>query len=194
MANKNKVEFGTKECHVGLYTVDPVTGEATLEAPQKLPGMRALTLEAEREEYKFYADDVVYYSEYNDNGMTGELNMALFPDEFKLSFLNYATTTDGGVAQVKGMQGKQVYIAFQGAGDKHNRRHLILNVSLGAITREHKTIEESREVEEESIPFTAVGDNKSGRLQVSYNVGDTGYETVFTAPTVPVIGDVPVGE
>ena len=176
MANKNKVEFGTKECHVGLYTVDPVTGEATLEAPQKVPGMRALTLEAESEEYKFYADDVVYYSEYNDNGMTGELNMALFPDEFKLSFLNYTTTTDGGVAQVKGMQ------------------HLILNVSLGAITREHKTIEESREVEEESIPFTAVGDNNSGILRVSYNVGDAGYETVFTAPTIPVIGEVDTGE
>lgn len=189
MANKNKVEFGTKLFHIGTYDVDSATGEVTLGAPMHVPGMRALTLEAELEESKFFADDVVYYSQYNDNGLTGELGMALFPDEFKTAFLNYANTADGGVAQVKGKGGKSVYIAFQGSGDKNNRRHIMYNVSLGAISREHKTIEESVEVEEETLPITVTGDNNSGIMKITYSEGDAGYESLFTAPVIPELAE-----
>lgn len=188
MANKNKVEFGTKLFHIGTYEVND--GVVTLGDPMHVPGMRALNVEAESEESKFYADDVVYYSDYTDNGMTGELGMALFPDEFKVAFLNYAETQDGGIAQVKGKQNKSVYFAFQGAGDKENRRHIFFNVSLGAISREHKTIEANKEVEEESLPFTVTGDNVSGVMKVTYSEGQEGYETVFTKPTVPTFQEV----
>ena len=127
--NKNKVEFGTSNFHMGLYTVDE-TGKAKLEAPIHVPGMRALSLEAESEESKFFADDVVYYSDFTDNGFKGDLNMALFPDEFKTKFLNFAELADGGVAQVKGMPAKNVYFAFEGKGDKEKRRHIFFNASL----------------------------------------------------------------
>lgn len=189
MANKNKVEFGTKLFHIGTY--DVVDGAVVLGEPMHIAGMRALSVEAESEESKFYADDVVYYSDYTDNGMTGDLGMALFPDEFKTAFLNYASTVDGGIAQVKGKQNKAVYFAFQGAGDKHNRRHIFYNVSLGAISREHKTIEAGKEVEEETLPFTVTGDNVSGVMKVTYSEGDAGYENVFTSPTVPTFPDDP---
>ena len=193
MANKNKVEFGKKEFHIGTYDVDSVTGDATLGEPMKVPGMRAITLDAQSEEYKFFADDEVYYSDYSDNGLTGDLSMALFPDEFKTSFLNYDTTTDGGVAQVKGKPSKKVYIIFQGAGDVQNRRHIMFNVSLGAISREHRTIEEQKVVEEETIPITVTGDNKTGIMKVTYSEGDTGYDTLFTNPEIPTLGEVTLG-
>ena len=182
--NKNKVEFGTSNFHMGLYTID-TNGKAKLEAPIHVPGMRALSLEAESEESKFFADDVVYYSDFTDNGFKGDLYMALFPDEFKLKFLNFAELTDGGIAQVKGMPAKNVYFAFEGKGDKERRRHIFFNASLGAIKREHKTIEEGKEIEEESIAITVVGDNGSGIMKISYSEGDAGYEKVFTAPTIP---------
>lgn len=185
MANKNKVEFGTKLFHIGTYSVDAETKEVTLGKAIHIPGMRALTVEADSEESKFFADDVVYYSEYNDNGLTGELGMALFPDIFKTSFLNYIELEDGGIAQVKGKGGKQVYMAFQGAGDKENRRHIMFNVSLGAIKREHKTIEGGREVEEETIPITVTGDNESGIMKITYSEGDTGYSKLFETPSIP---------
>lgn len=183
--NKNKVEFGTSNFHIGLYTI--TEGVATLEKPMHVPGMRALSLEAESEESKFFADDTIYFSDYNDNGLKGDLNMALFPDEFKTKFLNYAEMEDGGVGQVKGMPGKQVYFAFEGKGDKQKRRHIFFNASLGAIKREHKTIEDGKEVEEESIEITVVGDNASGILKVSYSPEDAGYKTLFETPTIPKV-------
>ena len=180
--NKNKVEFGTSNFHIGLYTV--TESGVILEKPMHVPGMRALSLEAEAEESKFHADDTIYFSDYNDNGLKGDLNMALFPDEFKIRFLNYAEMEDGGIGQVKGMPGKQVYFAFEGKGDKQKRRHIFFNASLGAIKREHKTIEDGKEVEEESIAITVVGDNASGILKVSYSPEDTGYKTLFETPAV----------
>jgi phi13 family phage major tail protein len=183
--NKNKVEFGTSNFHIGLYTV--TASGVTLEKPMHVPGMRALSLEAEAEESKFHADDTIYFSDYNDNGLKGDLNMALFPDEFKIKFLNYAEMEDGGIGQVKGMPGKQVYFAFEGKGDNQKRRHIFFNASLGAIKREHKTIEDGKEVEEESIAITVVGDNASGLLKVSYSPEDTGYKTLFETPTIPKV-------
>lgn len=184
--NKNKVEFGTSNFHIGLYTVNE-SGEAKLEKPIHVPGMRALTLDAESEETKTFADDVIYYSDFNDNGFKGDLSMALFSDEFKLKFLNFKEMTDGGIAQIKGMPSKSVYFIFEGKGDMQKRRHIFFNATLGAIKREHKTIEGSKEIEEESIPITVAGDNASDIIKISYSETDSGYATLFTNPKIPTV-------
>lgn len=183
--NKNKVEFGTSNFHIGTYSIE--NGETKLGDPIHIQGMRALSLESQTEDSNFCADDIVYFYDYTDNGLKGDLNMALFPDEFKTKFLNYREMQDGGIAQIKGIQNQVTYIAFEGKGDKEKRRHIFFNVALGAIKREHKTIENGKEVEEESISLTIIGDTKTQILKVSYSPGDEGYEKVFTKPTIPNI-------
>ena len=74
MSDTNKVEFGLKNVHVGTYTVDDATGRVTMGAPFKLPGAVNLSLDPETEEVKSYADDVIYYADYSDNGFSGSLN------------------------------------------------------------------------------------------------------------------------
>ncbi len=49
------------------------------------------------------------------------------------------------------------------------------------------TIEDGKEVEEESIAITVVGDNASGILKVSYSPEDAGYKTLFETPTIPKV-------
>lgn len=187
MANKNKVEFGLSNVHFGTYDYDISTDTVTLGEPLRVPGGVSLSLEAEAEDYKFFADDVVYYSSFTDNGETGELTMALFPDEFKVQFLPYVKLADGGLAKVKGQQAKNVYIIFEGKGDKNKRRHILYNVSLGAITREFKTVEETPEVETEVLGITLTGDQKTGVVKVSYSEEDAGYATLFTEPPKPTL-------
>lgn len=188
MANKNKVEFGMKMCHMGTYETDQ-DGVVTLGAPMHVPGSISLALSAESEESKFWADDVVYFSSFTDNGESGDLNMALFPDEFKLAFLNYEQLADGGIAKIKTKQNKNVYMIFQGEGDKSKRRHILYNVSLGAISREYRTMEGTKEPETETIPVTLTGDNATGIVKVSYSEGDAGYDGLFTTPPVPTLPD-----
>lgn len=191
MANKNKVEFGLSNVHYGTY--DIVDGEVSLGAATALPGAVELTLEETSESSSFFADDIVYYSDFNSSGETGTLTMALFPDEFKLAILPYIQLEDGGIAKSKTKRAKNIYLSFEGKGDKHKRRHIMYNVALGAISRGYKTLEGSTEVATESIELTVTGDNKTGIVKVTYSEGDSGYESVITQPVVPTIPneDVP---
>ena len=108
----DKVRFGISNVHVGLYTVSD-QGVVTMGTPVHIPGAVSLSMDPESEQNVFYADNVAYYTGYSDNGYTGELVMALFPDTFLTTFMNYVELADGGIAEVKGRTKPAVYIAFQ---------------------------------------------------------------------------------
>ena len=182
----NKVMFGVSNLHVGTYTVS-TTGTVTLGTPFKLSGTVNISMEPESEENTFYADNVKYWTGYSDNGYTGEIENALFPDDFKTQFMNYTTLADGGIAQIKGQQNKKVYIMFQSEGDESARRGIFYNVSLGQITREYATTEDTTEPATATLPFTVNGDNKTGIVRVAYTSGNAVYTTMFTTPPVPAL-------
>lgn len=182
----NKVMFGVSNLYVGLYEVSAL-GVVTLGAPVHVAGTVNISMEAESEENKFYADNSVYWSGYSDNGYTGEIENALFDDTFKTTFMNYIQLDDGGIGQIKGEQNKPVYFMFQADGDSENRRMIVYNVSLGQITREYSTTEDSIEPQTATLPFTVNGDNGTGLTKVSYAPTDATYSTMFTTPPVPAL-------
>lgn len=181
----NKVEFGISQLHVGTYAV--VDGVVTLGTPYHQPGAVSFSPEEQSEENTFYADNTAYWSGYSGGTIEGDLEVAMFDDAFKTQFLGYRTLTNGGLANVKNPTKPNVYIAFQVEGDAESRRVILYNCSLGGITREYNTIEESKEPATETIPVTCTGDNASGVTMAVLKPGDTGYDTIFTAPTAPVI-------
>lgn len=183
---KNKVMFGVSKLHFGLYTVED-DGTVTLGEPMHVPGTVNISLEADSEENKFYADNVVYWSGYSDNGLSGEIENALFSEEFKLAFMNYIALDDGGIAQIKGMQNKAVYMMFQAEGDQDARRMILYNISLGQITREFATTEDTVEPQTATLPFTVNGDNGTGITRVGYAPDSPVYETMFDTPPVPAL-------
>ena len=180
----NKVMFGVSNLHVGLYNVS-TSGSVTLGTPYARPGTVKISMEPQSDENKFYADNVTYWSGYSDNGYEGEIENALFPDDFKTKFMNYKALADGGIAQVKGEQNKKVYIAFQSEGDDKARRGIFYNVTLGQITREYNTTEDTIEPATATLPFTVNGDNKTGIVRAAYTSGSAVYTTIFTTPPVP---------
>lgn len=181
----NKVEFGISQLHVGTFTES--NGTVTLGTPYHQPGAISFSPEEQSEQNVFYADNTGYWSGYSGGTIEGDLEVALFDDEFKTQFLGYRTLTNGGLANVKVPTKPPVYIAFQVEGDVESRRVILYNCSLGGITREYNTIEESKEPTTETIPVTCTGDNVSGVTMAVLKPGDTGYDTLFTAPTAPVI-------
>lgn len=185
MAN-NKVMFGVSNLHIGLYSVD-AGGTVTLGTPVHVPGTVNISLEADSEENKFYADNIVYWSGYSDNGLSGEIENALFDDTFKTTFMNYVELTAGGIAQIKGQKNKDVYIIFEADGDQEARRMIMYNCALGQITREYATVEDSIEPATATLPFTVNGDAGTGITRVSYAPADSAYDTLFTTPPVPVL-------
>jgi len=181
----NKVEFGISNLHVGTYTV--ADGVVTLGTPYHQAGAVSFSPEEDSEQNTFYADNIAYWSGYSGGSIEGDLEVAMFDDAFKTQFLGYVTLTNGGLANVKNATKPNVYIAFQVEGDAESRRVILYNCALGAIKREYSTIEESKEPATETIGVTCTGDNATGVTMATFKPADTGYETLFTAPTAPAI-------
>lgn len=182
----NKVEFGISQLHVGTYTVDD-QGAATLGTPYHQKGAVSFSPEENSEQNTFYADNIAYWSGYSGGSIEGDLEVAMFDDSFKTQFLGYATLTNGGIANVKNATKPNVYIVFQIEGDAESRRVILYNCSLGAIKREYNTIEENKEPATETLGVTCIGDNATGVTMAVLKPDDTGYNTLFTAPTAPAI-------
>lgn len=181
----NKVEFGISELHVGTYTESG--GTVTLGTPYAQKGAVSFSPETQSEQNNFYADNIVYWSGYSGGTIEGDLEVAMFDDAFKTQFLGYVSLTNGGIAAVKNPTKPNVYIAFQVEGDDESRRVILYNCALGNISRSYNTIEESKEPTTETLPITCIGDNDSGVTMAVLKPGDTGYATLFTAPTAPAI-------
>ena len=180
----NKVEFGISQLHVGTYNVAD-DGTVTLGEPYHQAGAVSFSPEEQSENNTFYADNIAYWSGYSGGTFEGDLEVALFDDAFKTAFLGYKRLTNGGLANVKNVIKPNVYIAFQVEGDAESRRVIFYNCTLGVITREFATIEESKEPVTETLNMTCIGDNASGVSRAVLKPGDAGYDTLFTAPDAP---------
>ena len=182
----NKVEFGISNLYVATYSVG-TGGTVTIGTPYHQAGAISFSPEEQNEQNVFYADNVSYWSGYSGGTIEGDLECAMFDDEFKTQFLGYKALTNGGLANVKNAVKPNVAIFFQVEGDSESRRVALYNCSLGGISREYNTIEESKEPTTETIPVTCTGDNASGVTVAVYKPADDGYDTLFTAPTAPVV-------
>ena len=180
----NKVEFGISNLYVGTYTV-ATSGTVTMGTPYHQAGAVSFSPEEQSENNKFYADNVVYWSGFTGGTFEGDLEVAKFDDTFKTQFLGYISKSDGGLGVVKNATRPNVYIAFQVEGDQESRRIIMYNCSLGGITREYSTEEESIEPATETIAVSVAGDNATGISMVSYGKATTGYSTLFTNPPAP---------
>lgn len=185
----NKVLFGISNLHVGTYTETVTTTGTvvTLGTPYHQAGAVSFSPEEQSEQSTFYADNIAYWSEYTGGTIEGDLEVAMFDDDFKKNFLGYVVLTNGGLAAVKNPVKPKTYIAFEIQGDAEARRVILYNCTFGPITREYSTIEENKEPQTATIPVTATGDNTSGVTMAVLKPDDAGYSTLFTAPTAPVI-------
>lgn len=182
----NKVLFGFSDLYIGLYTVDD-DGTVTMGEPYHQAGAVGYSADPQGDNYTFYADNIAYYSSYSSGTYEGDLEVAMFDDDFKKLFMGHLQLDDGGIAEVKNASKPNVYAMFAVQGDKEERRVIFYNGTLGSITREYQTIEENVEVVTETAPLKFTGDNKTGITKVTYKPGDSGYDTLFTNPPVPVL-------
>lgn len=181
----NKVLFGISNLHVGTYTEEG--GTVTLGTPYHQKGAVSLSPTESAEKTDFYADNILYYSSFAGGTFEGELEVALFDDDFKTQFLGYVTLSNGGLAITKNATKPKVYVAFEVEGDTEKRRAIFYNCEFGAITREYSTIEETKEPQTATINFTCAGDNATGVTMATFKPTDAGYATLFTAPTAPAL-------
>ena len=69
----NKVKYNLKNVHAAKLTTEVVEGVTTYSyaTPRAIPGAVSLSLDAEGDSSPFYADGIVYFRTYANNGYSG---------------------------------------------------------------------------------------------------------------------------
>ena len=155
MAKKNKVKFGLKNVYFAKATIDEKTNTATYETPKRYPGAVSLSMEAQGESTKFYADDGVYYTATAHNGYEGDLESALVPDEFRTEILGEITDQNGVLIVDADAPTEPFALLFEFSGDQSGRRHALLNCTATRPAVGSTTKAESVEVQTETITISA---------------------------------------
>lgn len=149
--SKNKVTFGLKNVHIAFMEEGEAPAWGT---PIKIPGAVAFTPSPEGDSNTFYADDSPYFIVTSNNGYTGDLEMANFPDEVLAEALGWEIDTNGMLVEVADAQPKKFALMGEVQGDKRNRRFVYYDVQCNRPSNENTTKTETIEPATKTMPVT----------------------------------------
>lgn len=184
---KNKVKFGLKNCHYALVTLGE-DGKATFGTPVAMPGAVSLSLDAEGENEPFYADDSVYYMVSDNNGYSGDLELALIPESFLTDIMHETEDSNGVLYENKDVEPEHFALLFEFTGDQRKIRHCMYYCSASRPSVSGNTREDSTEVQTETLSLT-VSPLPSGLVKVKTGtnttqaVYDAWYNSVYKIST-----------
>lgn len=178
---KNKVKFGLKNVHVWSIT-ESTSEKVTYGEVIKIPGAVSLKLEASGDSNPFYADDMIYWNQYSNNGYEGELEIALIPEEFEVQVLGYIKDKNGAIIEANASKAKNYAMAFEFDGDVTQTRHIFYNCSSSRPNIEGATTEDKTEPQTDTINITTAPASDTGYVKARLEKGQTGYDTFFTTP------------
>lgn len=180
-----KIKYGLSNVH---YAV--LTNEETLEYGEVKPikGAVNLSLSAEGESTPFYADNVVYFMTTTNNGFTGDLEMALIPDEFLTDVLGYEKDKSTGLlVEIANAISKPIALMFQFENDTNSRRVVMYKVNIGRAGMDHATKNETIEPKTDTLPITVIPVTMEDKTitKATANKQDKSYNTFFSEVQKP---------
>lgn len=180
---ENKVRYGLSNVAVAF-----MTDANTYEKPTKIPGAVTITKDPEGDQNVFYADNIAYHTTNSNAGYTGELTMALVPDDIKARMLGWQVDKNGALVEVADGVPTPFALLYQIEGDQKRRYITTYNITANRPSEENNTIEDSTEPATEVMPFTATPivheDKKITQASIEPNetnksVVDAWYDNVY---------------
>ena len=152
---ENKVKFGLKNVYYAPLTVGE-EGEITFGTPVRIPGAVNLSLQAQGDESKFYADDIAYYVTTANDGYSGDLEVALIPDSFRKDVLKETEDeTDKVLMENATAEPAPFALLFEFAGDVKAVRHVLYNCSASRPNVGSSTINNAKTPNTDTLTLTA---------------------------------------
>lgn len=135
---ENKVEFGLRNAYYAPIT-ESEDGNISYGTPVRIPGAVSLTIDPSGDLIRFKADDVDYYTNPNNQGYEGNLNLARVTDKFREDILGETLTKGGVLVENADAQTKRFALLFEFQGDKKAIRHVLYYCSANRPTEASQT-------------------------------------------------------
>lgn len=148
----NKVKFGLSNVHVAKIT--ETNGVITYGTPFAMPGARSLSADPEGNTSPFYADNIKYYIATSNQGYTGELEIAMTPDQFLKEILGQEQDNNGALLENADDINARFALMGEIEGDVKKRRFVFYDCKAARPSSESNTVEDSKEPQTDKISIT----------------------------------------
>lgn len=175
----NKVKYNLKNVHAAVMTTTVTEGVTSYSygTPKAIPGAVSISLDAEGDSTPFYADGIVYYRSYANNGYSGDLEIALIPEWFRTDILRETLDANGVLVERADIADSVKFaLLFEFDGDVKAIRRVLYNCTASRPSIASETKEESIEPGTETLSLAA--DPREDKL-VKCSTGDTTDETTY---------------
>ena len=181
-----KVLFGLRNVYYSIIT-EGDNNSITYDTPVALPGAVNLSLSPEGDENVFYADDSRYYVVSTNSGYSGDLEIAMITDAFAENVLGNELDSNKLMVESKDGKHKSIALMFQVQSDESARRYVFYNVSIGRVSTNAATTEESTTVQTATLNITAAAAKDTGyvRAYTTDLTPDATYNAWFSSVQVP---------
>ena len=178
---KNKVKFGLSNVHIAKITEQD--GEITYGTPFPMPGAVSLTADPEGDTTPFYADNIKYYIAVANNGYTGDLEIAMTPEEFLTQILGQEKDTNGALFESSDDVNARFALMGEIDGDARKRRFIYYDCTATRPSAEMNTVEESKEPQTDTISITMAARSSDNVIKAVIEPSEENqdvYNTFFT--------------
>lgn len=179
--SENKVKFGLSNVHIAKITEE--NGQITYGKPFAMPGAVSLTADPEGDTTPFYADNIKYYIAVANNGYTGDLEIAMTPEEFLTQILGQEKDTNGALIESADDVNARFALMGEIEGDAKKRRFVYFDCTATRPSAEMNTVEESKEPQTDTISITMAARSTDNAIKAVIEPNETNqavYETFFT--------------
>ena len=149
-----KVSYGIQDVYVAKIT--ETGGVITYGTPFAVKGAVNLNVDPEGgDATPFYADNIVYFmAPAVNSGYSGDLELAITPDEFLTQILGQDKDANGVVYESSDDISARFALLFQAQGDTNNRRFCFYDCTASRPSRENATKEDSISPSTETVSIT----------------------------------------
>ena len=175
---ENKVKFGLSNVHIAKITEE--NGEITYGTPFAMPGAVSLTADPEGDTTPFYADNIKYYIAVANNGYTGDLEIAITPQEFLTQILGQQTDANGALFESSNDVNARFALMGEIDGDQKKRRFVYFDCTAARPSAEMNTIEESKEPQTDTVSITMAARSTDNAIKAVIEPTEENNETTLT--------------
>ena len=178
MSDEGKIKYGLENVHVAKLTEKD--GVITYGTPFKIPGAVDITVSAEGEITKFYADNIVYYKSVGNQGYSGSLEVAKIPDQFSTEIMGQEEDSNGALLENADDTISRFALMGEFKNDVKKRRFVYYDCVATRPEQSHHTQEENTDPQTDTLDIEMSPRTTDKMVKAVMELNDTNSEIFDT--------------